>query len=70
VSEELCHCGQPVHYTDPAARRFVELMIETCGPTVRVTVEGRTFLVPRHYLALHGLEGSDVPSLGFSEVKS
>jgi hypothetical protein len=67
--DELCHCGRPLHYTDPVAERFVREMIALKGPNLVVTVAGRSWSVPRHYLALHGLKGSEVASLGFREIR-
>jgi len=63
----LCHCGRPLHYNNPIAQALVERLIKELGPLVSVTVEGRTWRVPRHYIALHGLRGSDVATLGFEE---
>jgi hypothetical protein len=65
---ELCHCGKPLHYSDPIAQAHVEALIQALGPNIRVTAGMRTWLVPRHYIALHGLKAEDVPSLGFQEV--
>lgn len=65
---ELCHCGKPLHYTDPHARAYVEMMIRLSGECVIVAVDGRSWRVPRHYIALHGLKGSEVPGLGFEEL--
>jgi hypothetical protein len=67
VSQDVCPCGQPLHYTNPLAERFVRDMVARLGPTIPVTVEGRTWLVPRHYIALHGLRAADLPHLGFPE---
>jgi hypothetical protein len=66
---ELCHCGEPLHYTDPRTEEYVRRMVAVQGPTVKVVVENRAFMVPRHYIALHGLSGKDVADLGFEEVK-
>ena len=66
---EMCHCGKPLHYTDPKALDFVNEMIRLKGPNLVVTVNGRSWIVPRHYLALHGLKGSEVASLGFPEIR-
>lgn len=65
---EQCHCGQPLHYTSLYVKGLVEEMIRLHGPTILVTIEGRTWKVPRHYIALHGLKGSEVPGLGFAEA--
>jgi len=66
--EEMCHCGRPLHYTDPVIERMVRALIDELGEYIRITVEGRTWLVQRHYIALHGVKGSELPSLGFPEV--
>lgn len=66
---ELCHCGKPLHYSDPATRAAVERNIARAGdPFIDVTVEGHTWRVQRHYIALHGIKGWELPSLGFEEV--
>lgn len=65
---ERCPCGRPLHYGDPAIRRLVDGFVAALGPTLRVTVGGQTWLVARHYIALHGLRGAEVASLGFPEV--
>jgi hypothetical protein len=65
---KLCHCGKPLHYTDRALEDHVEEMVSRLGEFLEVEVSGRKFLVPRHYIALHGLKGVDVASLGFEEV--
>lgn len=67
---ERCHCGKPLHYRDDAARAAVELMIAHAGgdPFINVTVEGRTWRVQRHFIALHGLKSWALPYLGFEEV--
>jgi hypothetical protein len=66
--ETLCHCGRPLHYSNPTIQQFVEALIAQKGEYQPVTVSGRTWLVQRHYIALHGLKGGELPSLGFKEV--
>ena len=66
---EMCHCGQPLHYTDFEVEMKVRAIIAEQGQFVRVTVGGRTWNVPRHFLALHGLKGWQVADLGFEEVQ-
>jgi hypothetical protein len=52
---QLCHCGKLLHYSDNAIRRDVESLIRQLGERVTVTLpDGRSWLVPRHYIALHG----------------
>lgn len=65
----LCHCGRPLHYTDPDNQRAVELLIKRLGPNIRITAQGRTWLVPRHYIALHGIRAAELPFLGFQEIE-
>lgn len=65
---KLCHCGQPLHYKNPAVERLVERVIAQRGETINVRADGRSFRVPRHYIALHGLKGAEVAQLGFEEV--
>jgi len=69
--EELnvnCHCGRPLHYQNKAIEMMVKAMVRRQGEYVRVTLEGRTWLVQRHYIALHGIRSRDLPFLGFQEV--
>ena len=65
----MCACGRPLHYTDQRTRAMVERLIATNGENVRVVVGRRAWLVPRHYVALHGLQASDLPKLGFVELR-
>jgi hypothetical protein len=77
-----CYCGRPLHYDDPHVlafyrrpsaeiRAFVDACIEDAGgECAAVTMpDGRAFLVPRHYIALHGITGAtDLAALGFDEI--
>lgn len=65
----MCHCGKPLHYTDKSLQDHVEEMISRLGEHIMIEVSGRKFLVPRHYIALHGVKGADIAKLGFQEVK-
>lgn len=67
---ELCACGRPLHYSDPASQAQVQTLVDRLGADVEVTVGNRSWLVQRHYIALHGIKGADLPTLGFPEVKS
>lgn len=68
MSDEMCHCGKPLHYSNPHLRDLIESTIEALGAYTLVTVNDRTWRVPRHYIALHGLKAYEVASLGFEEV--
>ena len=65
----MCACGKPLHYSDPFLQRMVQNLIDDLGENIQITVEGRTWLIPRHYLALHGLKAHEIPFLNFTEVK-
>lgn len=68
----LCACGEPLHYSAPDVQVAVEDLVARLGPDVKIVVEGRAWMVPRHYIALHGIRGADLPMLatrlGFVEV--
>jgi hypothetical protein len=78
VSEELCPCGKPLHYSDPRFQKLMEWVIGEKGEYAEVEVfgtSGRKVWVPRHFIALHGLLGNgDLPEewvirYGFEYVK-
>jgi hypothetical protein len=70
--KEMCPCGKPLHYQDRDKRRNVDELIARLGLEVPVTCEGRTWLVSRHYIALHSFDASELPVLAkkysFKEV--
>jgi hypothetical protein len=66
--EGLCHCGLPLHYTDADVERAMWRLIGLKGERIKVTVGGRSWLVPRHYIALHGLRAAEIATLGFAEI--
>ena len=68
AEDEVCACGRPLHYANAHHRRWVEHLIADLGPDVKVTVGERSWMVPRHYIALHGIKARELPSLGFPEV--
>lgn len=55
VDEEMCACGKPLHYTSPDVQARVQELVDRLGPDIKVHVAGKSHLVPRHYIALHGL---------------
>lgn len=71
-TEPICACGRPLHYTSQANRAMVERLVADLGECLKVTVGPRSWMVPRHYLALHGIRAADLPQLakrlGFEEV--
>jgi len=67
--KQKCWCGKPLHYKDKKTEKMVQELVDQLGEFVLVTVAGRTFLVQRHFVALHGIEGKDLSKLGFKEIK-
>jgi hypothetical protein len=66
MSDERCHCGRPLHYTNPASQAAVTRLVELFGARQPVRgPDGRIWLVPRHYIALHGLKADELHTLGF-----
>ena len=61
---EICACGRELHYNDPAKQKMVETLIKEVGSSnVLITTNNKTYSVPRHYIALHGLKASELPIL-------
>lgn len=58
-----CPCGQPLHYCDAASEAFMKRQVRALGPTVAITTTDGTWMVPRHFLALHPLRPWELPAL-------
>ena len=58
-----CPCGRGLHYTNPAQQHAVEKLVDMYGTTVKVRTPDGAWHVPRHYIALHGLTATELPSL-------
>lgn len=65
----LCACGQPLHYRDPNLQALIERGIAQLGPEVKVVIGNHAWMVPRHYIALHGLRATEMRRLGFPEIE-
>jgi hypothetical protein len=70
---KMCACGKPLHYSCSAVQLLIEEQIADLGECIKVSLEsGRAFMVPRHFIALHGLKASALPELaeklGFKEL--
>lgn len=72
MEERRCHCGKPLHYTNPEIKGLVEEAVSRLGENIAITQAstGRKFLVPRHFIALHGLKTTDLSTLGFLELNA
>jgi len=68
LDNEICHCGRVLHYYDPQVEATMRRLVKSHGAFMPITVGNRTFLVQRHYVALHGVQGANLPELGFEEV--
>ena len=66
--QKMCACGRPLHYRNPQIQAAMQEMVDNFGENIKVTVFNRSWMVPRHFIALHGLSAQDLPSLGFPEI--
>lgn len=64
-AEKLCVCGKPLHYFNEKFSEMMQKIISEMGEFVTVKVLGTNecYLVPRHFIALHGLDAKDLPRL-------
>lgn len=63
MTSQRCACGQALHYGDPGIEARVQETIDALGPTVDVPTALGTWVVPRHYYALHGIVVAQLPEL-------
>lgn len=64
-----CPCGRELHYSNPETERQVRQLVARLGRYQKITVAGLgTYMVDRHYIALHGVKGEDIPLLGFERI--
>lgn len=72
TENNMCACGQPLHYADKKRRMMVEMYNKNFGEYMAKKVGNKTYLVQRHFLALHCPKDIDLvelaPKLGFKEV--
>jgi hypothetical protein len=68
--KKYCWCGQSLHYANHDQEQQVEEISAKYGHYMRIkTSADSTYSVPRHFIALHGLNGKDLNLLGFKLVK-
>lgn len=60
---EMCACGRPLHYSDPACKVVIDDFVRRLGSDQIVEIEGQKYHVQRHYIALHGLKAAEIESL-------
>lgn len=56
MKDELCSCGEPLHYTNTHHRELVQELVNRLGSDILVRAPSGSYMVPRHYIALHGLK--------------
>lgn len=54
---EMCYCGMPLHYSNREIEAYMHDMVRKHGTHVDIICEGKSYRVPRHYIALHGING-------------
>jgi hypothetical protein len=52
----------------PQTEALLEKIIAELGENITVTVAGRSWLVPRRYIAQWGLKAAEIETLGFEEI--
>ncbi len=69
LRSDQCYCGEPLHYASESSRKRVQEIIDESGRWQKVTIIGvGSFVVDRHYIALHGIKGGELVALGFDRV--
>ena len=66
--QKMCACGKPLHYTDPVLQQMVQQCIDEFGENIYIRLGDRVWLIPRHFIALHGIKAWELEKLGFPEV--
>ena len=73
---KVCACGRPLHYKDKKTQKEVQDLVDKLGECVLVgpVYSFTGYQVPRHYIALHGLETESLDMIarkyGFKEVSA
>lgn len=69
-----CACGRLLHYSNAETRRQVQSLVNLLGPLIKVNTPYGSWLVPRHYIGLHGIVARELPEvaerLGFARAAS
>ena len=58
-----CPCGCGRVYTDPGIEAEVMRFVGELGECVKLSTPAGSWLVPRHYIALHGIKADELPTL-------
>lgn len=66
---EKCFCGEPLHYSDKEVEDYMRKLVAEKGEFITIKImDGFSYRVPRHYIALHGIMGLDIERLGFERI--
>ena len=68
MQDDICYCGNPLHYKDDFIKQYMHHIVKTKGRFIKITCNGQTYKVDRHYIALHGIKGHELPTLGFEKI--
>lgn len=63
LTTDFCSCGRPLHYTDPVVEREVRRLVAELGERVLIRTPYGAYRVPRHYIALHGIQSARLAEL-------
>lgn len=63
-----CWCGELLHYEYPHVQDCMEKVCRAKGEWATISVPQGNFLVPRHYIALHGLDYQLLHEYGFERA--
>jgi hypothetical protein len=66
--DKLCHCGHKLHFSNARQKRELEEVINRFGENITINYGIKKYLVPRTYIALHGIRDKDISKLGFKEI--
>lgn len=58
-----CACGEPLHYSNAETEAQIARLTAELGEYVTVALLDGRYRVQRHYIALHGVTGSQIPRL-------
>lgn len=58
-----CACGLPLHYINKTKQAEIQSLVDELGEWMPVHVGNEKYLVQRHFIALHGIKGSQIENL-------
>jgi len=69
---KYCHCGKLKHYSSKEQEQLVKEAEAKYGEFKKIVYleNGKTYLVPIHYILVHGIKGVDLPKLKFMELNN